>query len=610
MEIGRKNMLKNELSCNDGKVALSKRYKASDIESRKDALIMESRMVRARSNKCYPHERERINSSSSSPNKCFTTKNLESTRSERQKIRGFDKELSEGDKRLKRAKDSGSRRWQYNSVVRGKLDSTADSHSDTEGVKSTVEMKKSLLNKVTEEETELGLVLKGLGLSRKKKIDSKSDKVARLVKGIWLSIEEEKYELKKAKSELEKDLARAKTKAIKEVMQLKASHIIVIGQLQVETKTNLDEIVEELDSLGRHLMLKSYSEEEVDAIKADTYIEEGEDEEAEVVGVVDGLDGVSRKTVLDNQGDDVVKEMSLIINDLESGLARERETLKALLSVQAKLYVKLDSSRAREDNILMCNREFAEQFDRMKEANENREDQYVKAHFKLKKLNRAISDLTLQVEEKDSEIKKGLEELSEATERAEKLQRLVEALVVKGNQAGTTQYSIQALEQSEEQFRSDLHRCRNELERMRQKFIEKDDELTVARENLLASETVAEHLQTTLLAKDMEFTKCNEGGHVQKGNENLREFQHKLDVALIREKVLEGEIKIKESLVKRKEELLKELSAREELKVEIEKLRAREVDLEALNLAESAKYITKLEEDVIYHDKVDAKYLN
>ncbi|KAF6153263.1 hypothetical protein GIB67_038169, partial [Kingdonia uniflora] len=52
---------------------------------------------------------------------------------ERQKIRGVDKELSEGDKRLKRAKDSGSHRWQYRSVVRGKLDSTADSHSDTEG---------------------------------------------------------------------------------------------------------------------------------------------------------------------------------------------------------------------------------------------------------------------------------------------------------------------------------------------------------------------------------------------------------------------------------------------------------------------------------------------
>ncbi|KAF6166373.1 hypothetical protein GIB67_034924 [Kingdonia uniflora] len=74
-----------------------------------------------------------INSSSSSPNNRFITKNLESKQRERQKIRGFNKELSEGNKQLKKVKDYGSRRWQYNSVVRGKLDSTADSHSDTEG---------------------------------------------------------------------------------------------------------------------------------------------------------------------------------------------------------------------------------------------------------------------------------------------------------------------------------------------------------------------------------------------------------------------------------------------------------------------------------------------
>ncbi|KAF6148464.1 hypothetical protein GIB67_038819 [Kingdonia uniflora] len=426
------------------------------------------------------------------------------------------------------AKDYGFRRWKYSSVVRGKLNSTADSHSDTDGrtwndnviwvkgnylqrddeepldlrfrtvkqsVKSTVERKKSLLDEVAEEETELELVLEGLGLSRKKMVDSKSDKVTRLVKGIWLGIEEKKSKLKKAKNELEKDLAQAKTEAMKEVRQLKASHIVTIGQLHVKAKANLDEIVEERDKLGRHLMLKGYSEEEVDAIKADTYVEEGEDEEAEMVGVVDGLDGVSRQTVLDNQEDDVelpeggsekvVKEMSLKINDLKSGLAREKKTSKALLSAQVNLQVELDSSRAREDNVLMCNREFAEQFDRMKEANEDREDQYVKTHFRLEKLNQAVSDLTLQVEGKDYEIKKELEELSEAIERAKKLQRQVEALVVKGNQADTAQYRIQ--------------------------------------------------------------------GHVQKGNTNLRECQHKLDAALIGEKVLEGEIKAKESLVKRKE---------------------------------------------------------
>ncbi|KAF6147303.1 hypothetical protein GIB67_009786 [Kingdonia uniflora] len=132
-----------------------------------------------------------------------------------------------------------------------------------------------------------------------------SKMVAHLVKGIWLGIEDEKSELKKAKNGLEKELARAKTEAMKEVRQLKASHVVAINQLQVEVKANLDEMVEERNRLGHHLMLTGYSGEEVDAIKADTYVEEEDEEEAEAVGVVDGLDGVSRQTVLDNQGDDV-----------------------------------------------------------------------------------------------------------------------------------------------------------------------------------------------------------------------------------------------------------------------------------------------------------------
>ncbi|KAF6158710.1 hypothetical protein GIB67_040224, partial [Kingdonia uniflora] len=360
----------------------------------------------------------------------------------------------------------------------GKMDYTADSHSDTEGrtcndnviwvkgnclqrydeepldlqfkivkqsVNSSMERKESLLDEVAEEETELELVLEGLGLSRKKRVDSKSDKVRRaqstrsmtgvdegkkkisgeevrtnlsktpgsgslapptlttskiakkypkkrmlkslpasgatesgevtkekrrvessrekvvlLVKGIWLGIEEEKSELKKAKSELEKAQAQAKTEAIKEVRQLKASYVMAIGQLQAEAKVNLDEMLKERNRLGHHLMLKGYSKEEVDAIKADTYVEEGDDEEAEAVGVVDGLDGISRQTVLDNQGDDI---------ELPEGGSEK-------------------------------------------------------------------------VEEKDSETTKGLKELSEVIEHAEKLQRQVDALVVKGRQADMAQYHV------------------------------------------------------------------------------------------------------------------------------------------------------------------------
>ncbi|KAF6158988.1 hypothetical protein GIB67_042069 [Kingdonia uniflora] len=105
------------------------------------------------------------------------------------------------------------------------------------GVKSTVERKESMLDEVVEE-TKLELVLEGLC-------------VARLVKGIWLGIEEEKSELMKENVELEKELAQSRTNALKEARQLKASHAVAIGQLEMEIKANLDEMVEERDRLGR-----------------------------------------------------------------------------------------------------------------------------------------------------------------------------------------------------------------------------------------------------------------------------------------------------------------------------------------------------------------------
>ncbi|KAF6152910.1 hypothetical protein GIB67_039617 [Kingdonia uniflora] len=615
------------------------------MESGKYASVQELRTVRARSIKCQLLERERINSASSSPIKSFTTlKNLESTQREIQKIRGFDKDLSEGDKWLMRAKDSGSRRWLHSSVMREKLDVTSDSHSDTEakvavgrkwgkcvefsgrqfrgcavaereeyfylladlevkkldrgidesilleyfdgdvqsclsagflcylsqleyrlnlpltnlakgimiaigacpvqlngnmwevitvcdhlnekwqkegkvrritpvdvlqfyGVKnfkasgglyfcasvtrhrffdmnsagrtwndniiwvkvnclqkddeeplnlrfrtvkqsgkSKVKRKEFLLNEVAAEKTELKLVLvlvqpnpvvprkialkypkkrmlKALlasdtpgsgevtkfkrrrvepsGESRDKVAEVRSAAVdglkeveerarlavlhgeedlrkmaARLVKGIWLGIEEEKSKLKKANVELEKELARSRTNALKEVRQLKASHAVAIG----------------------------YSEEEVDAIKADTYVEEKDEEEAKTVGIVDGLDDVSCQTALDNHGDDV---------ELPEGGSK-------------------------------------------------------KAIARAKKV--------------------------EAKERSRRSRTEVKTPLVQGD--------VVSLSGQIRDLESDVSRIQ---------------------------------------------------GHIQKGNANLRECKHKFDAALIREKVLEREIKAKKSLVKRKE---------------------------------------------------------
>ncbi|KAF6141124.1 hypothetical protein GIB67_006569 [Kingdonia uniflora] len=165
MERGQQNTLINLESCYDEKVVLPKRYKASEMESRKDASVLESRMARARGNKCQPHEREKINSSSLSPNNRFTTKDLKNIKSERREIRGTNQEFFEEDKRLKRAK--AGRIWNDNIIwVKGNFLQRDDEElldlrfrSVKQSVKSTVERKESLLDEVIEEETELELVM-------------------------------------------------------------------------------------------------------------------------------------------------------------------------------------------------------------------------------------------------------------------------------------------------------------------------------------------------------------------------------------------------------------------------------------------------------------------
>ncbi|KAF6147576.1 hypothetical protein GIB67_035333 [Kingdonia uniflora] len=440
-----------------------------------------------------------------------------------------------------------------------------------QSVKSTMERKESLLSEVAEEDTELELVLEGLGLNRKKRVDSRSSKV-RKVQSTSLARPNPVKLSKAAKKYLMKWMLKALpasgTTGSSVMAKDKKRRVEPSGQSGekvVEGRSALVDDLKEVKEWARLAVLQGEEdtskmvahhvkgiwpgiEEEKSELKKAilkrrwmplrrTLMLGKDEEEAEAVGIVDGLDGVPHQTVLDNQGDGIelpeggsekaVREMSLKINDLESGLAREREASKALLYAQAELEVELDSSRSREDDVLMRNREFVGQFNKMKEANEKKEDQYVKAHFRLLELTQAVSYLTLQVEEKDSELKKGLKKLAEVTECVEKNQRQVDVLTVKGN--------------------------------------------------------------------------------VQKGNANLRECQHKLDAALIREKVLEGEIKAKESLVKRKDDLLKDMPAREELSAEIGRLRTRVVDSEAINIAKSAKSIVNLEENVIYHGKVDAE---
>ncbi|KAF6174368.1 hypothetical protein GIB67_027839 [Kingdonia uniflora] len=147
---------------------------------------------------------------------------------------------------------------------------------------------------------------------------------ARLLKGICLRIEEEKIELENGKVELEKRVARLKSNLVLEGKQLdimKVVQEVLISELTEVVQKNLD--------------------------------------------------------------DAELKDMCLRIEELETELTKEKNASAFLLTLQAELKVKLESARLSEQEMPQYNQEYAADFDRMKEATEDKEDQHVKVHFKM-----------------------------------------------------------------------------------------------------------------------------------------------------------------------------------------------------------------------------------
>ncbi|KAF6163271.1 hypothetical protein GIB67_025135 [Kingdonia uniflora] len=249
------------------------------------------------------------------------------------------------------------------------------------------------------EEDELKAVEDRARLVARKGVDEISKVAARLMKGICLGMEEEKVELETKKTELE--------------------------------KKNLNEVVVQRDRLGCHLLKIGYSKAEANDIMEDTYVEEEEDE-ADGAGVVSGLDGISPQIERDNQVHDIVNPKNENENENEK--------------------VKLESAPLSEEETRQYNQEFTTKFDRMREANEDMEDQHVNVHFKFVEAIQTIDDLTRKIEEKDVKISKGQKGLAEAKEETTKLKSQDDTLMVKSKEAGMTRYRIQDLKTSEKEL--------------------------------------------------------------------------------------------------------------------------------------------------------------
>ncbi|KAF6167870.1 hypothetical protein GIB67_027648 [Kingdonia uniflora] len=85
---------------------------------------------------------------------------------------------------------------------------------------------------------------------------------------------------------------------------------------------------------------------------------------------------------------------------------RDIKYANILLDKSMRTKVELELARFCQDEILQCNQEFLEEFDRMRVVNEDREDQHVNVHFKFAEATHTADDLARKIKEKDIEIKR------------------------------------------------------------------------------------------------------------------------------------------------------------------------------------------------------------
>ncbi|KAF6168794.1 hypothetical protein GIB67_012192 [Kingdonia uniflora] len=144
-------------------------------------------------------------------------------------------------------------------------------------------------------------------LGEEDELKATEDRVARLMKGIYLGMVEEKAELDSGKAKF-KEVARLKSDLVREGKRLnsmKATQEVEISELTEEAGKNLEEVVVQRDRLRRHLHKMGYSKAEVNDIMGGTYVEEVEDDD-DGAEVVRGLDGVSPQTERENQEEENV----------------------------------------------------------------------------------------------------------------------------------------------------------------------------------------------------------------------------------------------------------------------------------------------------------------
>ncbi|KAF6141036.1 hypothetical protein GIB67_006481 [Kingdonia uniflora] len=397
----------------------------------------------------------------------------------------------------------------------------------TKGISCKVLRKESFIDAIAREGTEVEAILKELGISRFKRVASKDDKLAwlnkmpdgpldmatvsstvvrnlakkkavkrgaasrsvtsdsveesdkiadgadlrprfefaRALRGVQLGLQDRLIELEKRisqlegeKNQFEENLTRKREAFQLELEKEREAAALKLKKVRAKSVAEAERLVTASDTSQNNLAGKlyqlSYTKAEILAFNEGNYEEKGIMGEEEVEEMEDGLN-VAKKTTTDNQ-----------------------ETID-----------QLDIAREREEQILLHNAEYAEEYEALISQYEDRLDDNVKLSLKLEEAKSQVEDMTATSLSRDLALNQLTSELAELKEKAASGSRY---------EAELAEYRIRALNDEISDMKCNIRALNEQL-------LKKEIDLDTARTNLAVSEADLKKLNSSIAGKDLEL---------------------------------------------------------------------------------------------------------
>ncbi|KAF6154968.1 hypothetical protein GIB67_018405 [Kingdonia uniflora] len=259
-----------------------------------------------------------------------------------------------------------------------------------------------------------------------------------------------------------------------------------LKEVRAESEAEAERLLTALAISGNNLAGKlyqlRYTKAEVMAFNEGNYEEMKIMDEEDVEEREDGLN-IAEKTAADNQ--------ETINQEIESSCLRVVE-LEGLLEVEKKSSAELqelDFAKEREEQTLLNNAEYAEEYEVLFSQYEDRLDDNVKFSLKLEEAKRQVEQKTVTILSKDLALNQLTSEVAELKEKAASVSR---------HEAELAEYVIRALNK-------EIFDMKCNIRALNEQLLKSEIELDTARTNLAVSEADFEKLSSSIMEKDQEL---------------------------------------------------------------------------------------------------------